>query len=116
MKATETNILIYQADDGETHLEVQLDHETVWLTQRQIAELFDVKVPAISKHVHNIFDSGELDTEATVSKMERVRREGNRVQPGYDYFDRLLCEIAAWHPVSPVGHAGGGTSLAPRCE
>ena len=79
MKPSEQNdILLYQAEDGKTCLEVHLDHETVWLTQAQLADLFDVKVPAISKHVRNIFNAGELDAEATVSKMERVRREGRR--------------------------------------
>ncbi|AMV70862.1 RhuM family protein [Desulfuromonas carbonis] len=79
MQPDEQNtILIYQANDGRTRLDVQLDHETVWLTQKQLADLFDVKVPAISKHVRNIIASGELAAEATVSKMERVRREGER--------------------------------------
>ena len=80
MRSGEQNeILLYQTADGKTRLDVQLDHETVWLNQRQMADLFDVKVPAISKHVRNIIDSGELKTEATVSKMERVRREGGRM-------------------------------------
>jgi hypothetical protein len=79
VKSSEQNdILLYQAEDGKTCLEVHLDHETVWLTQAQLADLFDVKVPAISKHVRNIFNAGELDAEATVSKMERVRHEGRR--------------------------------------
>lgn len=72
------DILLYQAEDGKTHLEVQLDHETVWLTQSQLAALFDVQIPAISKHVRNILATGELDASATVSKMERVHIEGDR--------------------------------------
>jgi hypothetical protein len=72
------DILIYQASDGKTRIEVQLDHETVWLTQVQLATLFDVKVPAISKHVSNIIKAGELDESATVSKMEIVQLEGRR--------------------------------------
>ena len=72
-------VVLFQSDDGKTRLNVQLDHETVWLNQRQLAELFDVKVPAISKHVRNIIANGELGAEATVSKMERVRREGGRM-------------------------------------
>lgn len=71
-------VVLFQAEDGKTRLEVQLEHDTVWLTQKQMADLFDVNVPAISKHVSNIIASGELG-EATVSKMENVRREGGRM-------------------------------------
>ncbi|PKN13106.1 MAG: cytochrome C biogenesis protein CycH [Deltaproteobacteria bacterium HGW-Deltaproteobacteria-4] len=78
MDSEKGDIVIYQAETGATALEVHLDHDTVWLTQKQLADLFDVKVPAISKHVRNIVVSGELAAEATVSKMERVRREGER--------------------------------------
>jgi len=52
--------------------------ETIWLTQQQIADLFGVEVPAISKHLANIYESHELQSEATVSKMETVRQEGDR--------------------------------------
>lgn len=52
--------------------------EMVWLTQKALAELFGVKVPAINKHLKNIFDSGELTRAATVSKMEIVRNEGRK--------------------------------------
>jgi len=52
--------------------------ETAWLTQKTMAELFGVGVPAISKHLKNIFESGELDAQATSSKMETVRSEGGR--------------------------------------
>jgi len=71
-------VIIYQAPDGTTSLNVHLDHETVWLTQLQVAELFGVNVPAVSKHIRNILGSGELDASATVSKMERVQIEGGR--------------------------------------
>jgi prophage maintenance system killer protein len=71
-------IVLYQADNGNTRLEVNLHGETLWLTQSQLAELFDVNVPAISKHVSNILASGELDASATVSRMEKVQREGGR--------------------------------------
>lgn len=71
-------VILYQAPDGSSSLEVRLDHETVWLAQSQLADLFDVNVPAISKHIRNILGSGELDTSATVSKMEKVQIEGER--------------------------------------
>ncbi len=71
-------IIIYQSADGKAALEVQLEQETVWLSQKQMAELFDVKVPAISKHIRNILAAAELDEAATVSKMEKVQIEGGR--------------------------------------
>lgn len=70
-------IILYQPDEA-VKLEVRLEDETVWLTQAQIAELFGTEVPAISKHIRNIIRSGELEKEATVSKMEIVRLEGSR--------------------------------------
>ena len=71
-------VLLYRTEDGRTALDVRLASETVWLTQAQIAELFAVKVPAISKHIKNIYDDRELSRKATVSKMETVRTEGKR--------------------------------------
>lgn len=71
-------IIIYQTADGETRLDVCMENDSVWLTQAQIARLFGTEIPAISKHIRNIFQSGELEREATVSKMEIVRQEGER--------------------------------------
>jgi len=71
-------IILYKSPDGSTRLEVSLHDDTIWLAQSQLAELFDVNVPAVSKHVRNILGSGELDASATVSKMERVQIEGGR--------------------------------------
>ncbi len=76
--SSDNAVILYQSPDGTTSLEVRLDHETVWLTQPQLADLFDVNVPAVSKHIRNILGSGELDASATVSKMERVQIEGGR--------------------------------------
>lgn len=70
--------LLYTAPDGAVKVDVFFKEETVWLTQKALAELFAVKVPAINKHLKNIFESGELSREATISKMEIVRSEGGR--------------------------------------
>lgn len=70
--------VIYQTKSGSLELKADAQHETIWLTQQQTAELFDVQKAAISKHVKNIFDSGELTNKATVSKMETVQKEGGR--------------------------------------
>jgi len=70
-------IILYQSPDGTTRLEVSLHEDTIGLAQTQLAELFDVNVPAVSKHVRNILGSGELDASAAVSKMERVHKVDN---------------------------------------
>ena len=71
--------LIFQAEGKEQGVEVYYKDETIWCTQKAMAALFDVGVPAISKHLANIFETGELKEEATISKMETVQQEGNRV-------------------------------------
>ena len=69
-------IIIYRTEDGRTQLEVRLEDENVWLSQQQIANLFGVQRPAITKHLKNIFESGELQEEAVVSKMETTAADG----------------------------------------
>lgn len=73
---TQNEIVIYQMPNGEMQLDVTVGGETIWLTQRQIAELFGTKVPAISKHLKNIFASGELIEEVVISKMETTTKHG----------------------------------------
>ncbi len=73
-----SEIVLYQTEDGKIKIDTVFQDETIWLTQARMAELFDVNVPAISKHLNNIFEEGELQKEATVSKMETVQQEGNR--------------------------------------
>ena len=73
-----SNFLLYSAPGGAVTVRVLFKDETAWLTQKGLAELFGVKVPAVAKHLKNIFDSGELRREATVSKMEIVQSEGGR--------------------------------------
>jgi len=74
----ESNILLYETEDGKVNVDVILKDETIWLTQKSMAELFDVEQPAIAKHLSNIYNEKELIKESTYSKMELVRKEGNR--------------------------------------
>lgn len=74
----ESKIQIFQAADGVVRLEVALDQDTVWLNQRQMAELFDKDVRTVNEHVHNLFDEGELVPEATIRKSRIVQQEGAR--------------------------------------
>jgi len=70
--------LIFTAQDGDSSIEARYEDETIWLTQRLMAELFDVDVRTISEHLGNIFSSGELEREATIRKFRIVRSEGSR--------------------------------------
>jgi len=73
-----TQLILYTTPDGDVKVDTVLRDETIWLTQKNMADLFDVNVPAVSKHLSNIYEEGELNYEATVSKMETVQQEGTR--------------------------------------
>ena len=66
-------VLFYQTQDGKVKVDVWFENENFWLTQKAIAELFEVNIPAISKHLKNIYAEEELSPEATISKKETVR-------------------------------------------
>ncbi|ENM3920391.1 TPA: virulence RhuM family protein [Vibrio cholerae] len=83
-----SEFLLYTAPNGDVKVEVLLSGETIWLTQKRIAQLFGVGVPAISKHLDNIYDSGELQREATISILETVQQEGKReVKRKLEYYN-----------------------------
>ena len=69
--------LLYQTEDGRSRIEVRLHGETVWLTINQMAELFHVDKSGISRHLKNIYESGELELAATVAKFATVQTEGS---------------------------------------
>ena len=69
-------IVIYTSEDGTVSLDTKLDNDTIWLTQKQMAELFGVKTPAISKHLKNIFSEGELKEEVVISILETTTKHG----------------------------------------
>lgn len=71
-------ILIYQTDDGLTNIEVKVQEETVWLTQQQMADLFQTSRTNVVEHIKNIYDENELDKESTCRNFRQVRKEGNR--------------------------------------
>ena len=78
MNEINNSIIIYQPHADQPAVDVRLEGETVWLSQRQMAELFDVDVRTISEHLSNVFSSGELEKEATIRKFRIVRHEGTR--------------------------------------
>ena len=74
----EQKIVIYQTEDGQTQIDVRLENETVWLTQAQMAELFETDRTSIVRHINNIYRVDELEREATCAKIAQVQTEGNR--------------------------------------
>ena len=75
---TENQILLYQTEDGETRLEVLHEDETVWLSQRDMAQLFQKAVNTINEHINRIYDEGELQRSSTIRKFRIVQKEGKR--------------------------------------
>ena len=74
----ETSILIYQTEDGDTKIDVRLENETVWMTQKAIAELYQKSVNTINEHIKNIYAESELQELATIRKNRIVQTEGKR--------------------------------------
>ena len=75
MEENNNNIVIYQTDDGTTKIDVKLEDETVWLSQQQMADLYDTTKQNISLHIKNIFDEEELDINSTVKEFLTVQKE-----------------------------------------
>lgn len=78
MEKNKSQIIIYQTENGETKLDVRFQDETVWLTQKLMAELFQTSVPNINMHLKNIFEEGELEENRTIKEFLIVQQEGNR--------------------------------------
>ncbi len=97
-------LILYTSDDGTTRLELRIDDKTFWLTQRQIAELFQKDVRTINEHVQNIFSEGELPAEATVRKFRIVQTEGSRmVERLVDHFSLEAVFAVGYRVRSPRG-------------
>lgn len=73
-----SELILYQMEDGRTYIEVRLEDKTVWLTQKMLAELYQVSVPTINEHLTNIFMENEIDPEATIRNFRIVQTEGQR--------------------------------------
>jgi hypothetical protein len=100
-----SELLIYQASDGQIKLEVRLENETVWLTQDHMAQLFGKAKSTINEHIKNIFAEGELD-ESQVMKKFGISAKGTVfLQSGCDHLGRLSSQIAAGHAIPYLGDA-----------
>ena len=85
-----TEFLLYTAPGGDIKVEVILNDETIWLTQQRMADLFGVQRPAITKHLKNIYESGELDEEGTSSILEHVGETGQTYPTKYYNLDAVI--------------------------
>ena len=98
----EKKIVIYQTEDGQTQIDVRLENDTVWLTQKQIAELFETDRTSIVRHINNIYRADELEREATCAKIAQVQTEGKRqVTRTIPYFN-LDMIISVGYPKMPM--------------
>ncbi len=108
----ENKIILYQDDNEITRVSVRFADEDLWLTQNQLAEIYDTSQQNISQHIDNIYKDGELISEATNKKFLLVRQEGNRqVKRNIDHYNldmvialgyRLQSQIATRSGVKPI--------------
>lgn len=87
---TESNFILYNAPSGEVTLKVLLENENIWLTQKMMAELFDVGVPAINKHLANIFESNELEEDSVISILETTATDGKNYKTKFYNLDAII--------------------------
>jgi hypothetical protein len=100
----QSELILYQAEDGITRIHVRLVDGSVWLSQRQLGDLYQVSVPTVSEHLHNIFAEGELSLEATVRKFRTVRTEGNRtISRTVDHYSLPVVLAVGYRVRSPRG-------------
>jgi hypothetical protein len=107
-----SDLILYSSDDGQTRLQLRVEGKTIWLTQLEIADLFQTTKQNISLHAINIFEEGELTSEATVKESLTVQTKGKKrgktdnylLQPRPDPGHRLPGTLAPWHSISPMGN------------
>jgi len=85
-----SQFLLYQASDGQTRLEVRLENETVWLSQNQMAELFQTSIPNVSMHIRNVFAEGELQPGAVVKEFLTTAADGKNYKTSFYNLDVII--------------------------
>ncbi|MDT8423630.1 MAG: RhuM family protein [Desulfuromonadales bacterium] len=89
-KNTGGEVALYQAEDGKASIDVQHDHETVWLTQDQMSKLFERERSVVTKHLRNVFREGELDELAVCAKYAHTASDGKTYQTQYYNLDVII--------------------------
>jgi hypothetical protein len=90
MSTTDIAVVLYQTPDGATSLAVHLEKETVWLTQKQMAELFGKTVPTINEHIKNVFKDGELDEETVIRNFRITASDGKSYDTAHYSLDVII--------------------------
>ena len=85
-----SELILYQTEDNQTRIEVRLENETVWLTQAQMAELFQTTIPNVSMHVRNIFAEGELQAGSVVKEFLTTAADSKNYQTRYYNLDAII--------------------------
>lgn len=85
-----SEIIIYTSQDGHIQLDINFEHDTLWLTQQQMADLFGTKRQAITKHLKNIFNSGELNEDSVCSKIEHTAQDGKKYKTSFYTLDAVI--------------------------
>ena len=99
-----SELILYQTEDGKTRLEVRLQDETVWLTQKMMADLFQTTIPNVNMHIKNVFDERELDRKATIKNFLIVQKEGTReVSRSVEFYNLELIVAVGFRVRSPRG-------------
>nr|QNO49292.1 hypothetical protein ANJBEOKM_00032 [Methanosarcinales archaeon ANME-2c ERB4] len=86
----QSNFILYTGIDGKVNIDVVLQDETIWLTQKTISELYGVQRPAITKHLKNIFDSGELQEDSVSSILEHTASDGKKYKTKFYNLDAII--------------------------
>ena len=84
------NIVIYQTEDGQTHIEVKMEDDTLWLTQAQLVELYQTSKSNVSEHIKHIFEEGELDENSVVRKFRTTAGDGKNYEVTYYNLDMII--------------------------
>ena len=100
------DFLIYRNGEENISVNAVVHDESIWLTQKAMSELFGVEIPAVSKHLKNIYDEGELERAATSSTGRNpvCEKIGRVLQPGCHYFCRLSCQFQKSHCLPHLGN------------
>ena len=89
-KDIQNEIIIYQTEDGKTQIDVNMQDETIWLTQKQMAELFDKNVKTINEHIQNIFKEGELEQDSVIRNFRTTANDGKQYNTNYYNLDVII--------------------------
>ncbi len=85
-----SEIILYQTEDNATRIEVRLENETVWLSQNQMAELFQTSIPNVSMHIRNIFKDNELQPDSVVKEFLTTAADGKKYQTRFYNLDVII--------------------------